>query len=189
MKKIVEDLEQDDLVEPTHSDWEAPSLMVPKKDGTYRLVVDYRSLNKQIEKTCWPLPRIDNVIDSLEGNMYFSNIDLLSGYFQMALEQKSQNVTTFITPLGHYKRKRLPMGLASASGAFQRLIELIFAGLSYEGALVYLDDVIVFGRNFEEYLKRLELVFQCLSENGLKIKGSNCNFFQKARQLFRTYYI
>ena len=111
--------------------------------------------------------------------MYFSNIDLLSGYFQMALEEESQNVTAFITPLGPYKWKRLPMGLASAPGAFQNLMELIFAGLSYEVALVYLDDVIVFGRNFEEYLKRLELVFQRLSENGLKIKGTKCNFFQK----------
>ena len=71
------------------------------------------------------------------------------------------------------------MGLASASGAFQNIMELIFAGLLYEIALVYLDNVIVFGRNFEEHLKRLELVFQRLSENGVKIKGSNCNFFQK----------
>ena len=184
MKKIVEDLKRDDLVEPLHSDWAAPSLLVPKKDGTYRLVVDYRGQNKQIEKTCWPLPRINEVIDSLEGNMYFSNIDLLSGYFQMALEEESQNVTVFITPLGLYKWKRLPMGLASAPGAFKNLMELIFAGLSYEVSLVYLDDVIVFGRNFEEHLKRLELVFQRLSEKRLKIKGSKCNFLQKRVRLF-----
>ena len=117
-KKIVEDSERDDLVEPTRSEWAAPSLLVPKKDGSYRLVVNYRGLNKQIEKTCWPLPRINEVIDSMERNMYFSNIDLLSGYFQMALEEESQNVTTFITPLGLYKWKMLPMGLASTPGAF-----------------------------------------------------------------------
>ena len=92
MKKNVEELERDDLVEPTNSDWAAPSLLVPKKDGTYRVVVDYRGLNKQIEKTCWLLPRINQVMDSLEGNMYFSNIDLLSGYFQMALEEESQQL-------------------------------------------------------------------------------------------------
>ena len=172
-------MERDDLVEPTHSDWAAPSLLVPKKDGIYRLVVDYRGLNKQIEKTCRPLQRINEVNDSLEGNMYFSNIDLLSGYFQMALEEESQNVTAFITPLGLYKWKRLPMGLASAPGAFQYLMELVFAGLSYKVFLVYIDDVIVFGRNFEEHHKRLELVFQRLLKNGLKIKGSKCNFFQK----------
>ena len=105
MKKIVEDLERDDLVEPTHSEWAAPSLFFPKKDGTYRFVVDYRGLNKQIEKTCWPVPQINEVIDSLEGNMYFSNIDLLSGYFQMSIEEESQNLKAFIKPLGLYKWK------------------------------------------------------------------------------------
>ena len=79
MEKIFEDLERDDIVEPTHSDWAAPSLLPPKKDGTYRLFVDYRGVNKQIEKTCGPLPRNNAVIDSLEGSMYLSNIDLLSG--------------------------------------------------------------------------------------------------------------
>ena len=112
------------------------------------------------------------------------NIDLLSGYFQMALQEESQNVRAFITPLGLYKWKRLTMGLISAPGAFQNLMELIFAGLSNEVALVYLDDVIVFGGNFEKHLKRLELVFQRLSENGLKIKGSKCNFFQKHVSFF-----
>ena len=97
----------------------------------------------------------------------------------MALEEESQNVTAFITHLGLYELKSLPMGLASAPRAFQNLIELIFAGLSYEVALKYLDNVIVFGRNFEEHLKRLELIFKRLSENGLKIKGSKRNFIQK----------
>ena len=94
-----------------------------------------------------------------------------------------------MTPLGLYQLKRLSIELASAPGTFQNLMELIFAGLSYEEALVYLDDVIVFGRNFEEHFKRLELVFQRLSEKGLKVKGSKCNFLRKARQFFRTYYI
>ena len=92
MKKIVEDLENSGLVEPTHSYWAAPSILVKKKDGNYRLVVDYRGLNKQIEKTSWPLPRINDVIDSLDGNCFFSNIDLTSGYFQMALHKESQDL-------------------------------------------------------------------------------------------------
>ena len=86
MKKIVEGLAEADLIAPTHSDWAAPSILVPKKDGSFRLVVDYRGLNKQIEKTFWPFPRISDVIGSLEGNMFFSSIDLTSGYFQMALK-------------------------------------------------------------------------------------------------------
>ena len=89
-----------------------------------------------MEKTSWTLPRINNVIDSLDGNCYFSNINLTSGYFQMALVEESQNTTAFVTPMGIYKWKRLPMGLASAPGAFQNLMELIIVGLSCEVALV-----------------------------------------------------
>ena len=179
MKKIVEGSAEADQITPTHSDCAAPSILVPKKYGSYRLVVDYRGLNKQIEKTCWPLPRINDVIDSLEGNLFFSSIDLTSGYFQMALKEDSQNLTAFITPMGLYKWKRLPMALASAPGAFRNSMELIFSGLSYEIALVYLDDIIVFGENFEEHLERLELVFGRLKKSGLILKGSKFKFFQK----------
>ena len=89
MKKIVEDLKDAKIIEPTHSYWAAPSILVKKKDGSYRPVLHYRGLNKQIEKTSWPLSRINDVIDSLDGNCYFFNIDLTSGYFQMAHSMKS----------------------------------------------------------------------------------------------------
>ena len=98
MKKIVEDLEDAKLIEPTNSYWAAPSILVKKKDGSYRLVVDYRGLNKQIEKTSWPLPR-----RKLDGNCYFPIIDSTSRYFQMALDEESQKVTAFVTPMGLYK--------------------------------------------------------------------------------------
>ena len=88
----MEGLAEADLITPIESDRAAPSILFPENDGTYRLVVDYRGLNKQIEKTCWPLPRINDVIDSFEGNMFFSSIDLTSGCFQMALKENSQNL-------------------------------------------------------------------------------------------------
>ena len=97
----------------------------------------------------------------------------------MALHEESQDLTAFITPMGLYKWKRLPMGLASAPGAFQNLMELIMAVLPYEVSLVYLDDIIIFGRSFEEHLDRLDLVLGRLKEAGLKIKGSKCRFFQE----------
>ena len=148
-----------------------------KKDGSYKLVVDYSGLNKQIEKTSWPLPRIIDVIDSLDGNCYNSNMDLTSGYFQIALDEESQNVTAFVTPMGLYKWKRLRMSLASEPGTFQNLMELIIAGLTYEVALVYLDDIIIFGISFEEHLSHLDLVLGRLRDAGLKTKGSKCRFF------------
>ena len=99
--------------------------------------------------------------------------------FPNGLKEESQNLTAFITPMGLYKGKRLPMGLTSAQGAFQNLMDLILAGLSYEVALIYLDDIIIFGKSFEEHLSRLELVLCRIKEAGLKIKGSKCRFIQK----------
>ena len=179
MKKIVEDLEDAKLFEPIHSYWAAPSILVKKKDCICRLVVDYRGLNKHIEKTSWPLPRINDVIDSLDGNCYFSNIDLTSDYFQMALDEESQNMTAFVTPMGLYKWKRLLMGLASAPGAFQNLMELIMAGLSYEVVLVYLDDIIICGSSFEEHLNSLDLVLGQIWTLDRKQKAQNIDFFRK----------
>ena len=121
----------------------------------------------------------------IQGTKNLSNIDLLSGYFQMAIEEESQNLTAFLTPLGLYKWKRHPMVLVFAQGTFKKLMELVFAYLAYEMTLVYLDNVIVFGRNFDEPLKQLELVFQRLAENGLKIKARKCNFFQKRVSFLR----
>ena len=124
-------MDRDNLVETTRSDWAAPSLLIPK-DGTYRLVVDYRVLKKQIEKTRWPFPRINEVIVSLEANMVFSNKDLLSRYFPIALDEDRKNLTAFITPPGLYKWKKLPTGLSSVLGAFENTVEIIFACFSYE---------------------------------------------------------
>ena len=111
--------------------------------------------------------------------MYFSKVEFLSGYFQMAIEEDSQNLTASTSPPGLYKWKGIPMGLASAPSAFQNLMELVFAGLFHEMARVFLNDVIVFERNFDEHWKQLDVFFQCLAKNELKIKGSKGIFFQK----------
>ena len=115
---------------------------------------------------------------SILWKMFFSSIDMTSGYFQMA-PKESQNSTAFVTPVGLHKWKPLPMGLASAPGALQNLMELVFSGLSYETALVYLDNLIVFGKTFEELSQRLDQVLVRLEKSDLKIKGSKCEFFQK----------
>ena len=95
---------------------------------------------------------------TLDGNGYFCTINLTSGYFQRVLDKKSHNVTAFVTPKGLSKWKRLPMGLATAPGAFENLMELIMGGLSYEVATKYVDDIIIFGRSCQEHLNRLNLV-------------------------------
>ena len=107
----------------------------------------------------------------------------------MALKEESQNLTAFIAPKGLYKKKRLPMGLVFTPGAFQNLMELILSGLSYEVALVYPDDIIVFGKKFQEHPERLELVFGRLGKSGLKIEGSKRKFVSKNKTFFAPCHI
>ena len=179
LKEKISKLQQKDLIAPTHSEWAAPTILVPKKDGSYRLVVDYRKLNSQTVKTSWPLPRISDILLNLEGSCFFSSLDLCSGFHQMEIEEEDQHLTAFITPFGLYKWKRMPMGLCNAPGAFQRLMEIVLSGLTYELVLVYLDDIIVYGRNFEEHLERLRIVLNRIRDANLKISPAKCSLFQR----------
>ena len=143
-------MKRDNQVELTFSDWAASSLLVTKR---WNLSLGCRPRGPKRTNR----ENMLEVFDSLQENMYLSTIDFFVGrYFQKALEEESQNLKTFVIPLGLYKWKKFPMGIASALGAFQSLMEISFAGLSHEIVLVYLDDVIVFGRNFDESLKRLD---------------------------------
>ena len=105
LKEFVNNLLTKDFIEPTHSEWAAPTVLVPKKDVSYRLVIDYRKLNSQTVKTSWPLPRIQDILGSLQGSCYFSNRDLATGYRQMEIEEEDQHLTSFITPFGLYQWK------------------------------------------------------------------------------------
>ena len=179
LKEKIQNLREKDLITPTHSEWAAPTVLVPKRDGSYRLVIDYRKLNSQTVKTSWPLPRISDILYNLEGSCFFSSLDLCSGFHQMEIEEEYQHLTSFITPFGLYQWKRMPMGLCNAPGAFQRLMEIVLSGLTYDIVLVYLDDIIVFGRSFSEHLERLQSVLRRIQDANLKISPSKCNLFQK----------
>jgi transposase InsO family protein len=138
--------------------------------------VDYRRLNDATYKDAYPLPRIDDTLDSLGGNSYFSTLDLTSGYWQVGLTADAADKTAFNTPGGLYQFNVLPFGLTNAPGTFQRAMEYCLSGLQWEQCLVYLDDVIVFSRTFTEHLDHLQNVFDRFSHNGLKLKPSKCTF-------------
>ena len=108
LKEKIQNLREKDLITPTHSEWAAPTVLVPKRDGSYRLVIDYRKLNSQTVKTSWPLPRISDILYNLEGSCFFSSLDLCSGFHQMEIEEEYQHLTSFITPFGLYQWKRMP---------------------------------------------------------------------------------
>lgn len=170
----VDDMLKKGVIEPSVSPWAAPVVLVAKKDGKKRFCVDYRALNAVTEKDAYPLPRIDDSLDSLSGMSWFSTLDLMSGYWQVEIEQADRPKTAFATRRGLYQFKVMSFGLCNAPGTFERLMEAVLAGLQYEICLIYLDDVIVFGSTFEQLLERQARVFTCLLGAGLKLKPSKC---------------
>ena len=162
-----------DVVEPSSSPWSSPVALVKKPDGSSRFCIDYRALNNVTRKDAYPLPRIDDTLDSLGGAKYFSTLDLQSGYWQVDVDSESRDKTAFSTLFGLYQFKRMPFGLTYAPATFQRLMAVVLRGLTPLMCLVYLDDIIVFSTTFE-YIERLRLALSRLREAGLKLKPRKC---------------
>ena len=141
--------------------------------------MDYRKLNSVTKKDAYPIPRIDDMLDTLAGSHWFSTLDLVSGYWQVEMSQQDQEKTAFCVPDGLFEFKVMPFGLSNAPVTFQRLMDLLLAGLKWNTCLVYLDDVIVVGSTFEEHLFRLREVFQRFRNAGLKLKPNKCSFYQE----------
>ena len=170
------------VIQPSTSPWASPIVLVTKKDGTTRFCVDYRALNNVSIKDAYPLPRIDDSLDALNGGRYFNTMDLMSGFWQIEMAPEDQEKTAFSTSLGLYEFKVMPFGLVNAPASFERLMETVLRGLQWEECLVYMDDIIVAGDSISQCLERLEHVFQRLQGAGLKLKPSKCSFFQKTVQ-------
>ena len=156
-------------------------VLAKKKDNSLRFCIDLRTLNSRTVRDSYTLPRIDEALDSLRGATWFSTLDLKSGYWQVEMAEEDKEKTAFsVGPLGFYECHRMPFGLTNAPATFQRLMETCMGDLYLSQCLVYIDDVIVFSRTFEEHLQRLEGVFQRLHDAGLKLKPSKCSFFQQS---------
>jgi hypothetical protein len=166
------------VVEPSASPWASPIVLVQKKDGSTRFCVDYRKLNEVTRKDAYPLPRIDATLDTLHGSWWFSTLDLLSGYWQVEVAESDRPKTAFCTTEGLFQFRVMPFGLCNAPATFQRLMDLVLAGLQWGECLVYLDDVIVLGRTFQEHLCNLRSVLQRLLDSGLRLRPSKCSFFR-----------
>ena len=153
-------------------------MLVPKKNEKLRLFIDYRQLNKQPIKSSWPIPSIEEIFDTLEGNSFFCTIDMSSGFYQVLMDTTSQNFTAFSTPFGSFKWFRMPMGLTGSPNTFQNLMENILVGLTRKSCVPYLDDCIIFSRTPEEHVSRLREVFQRFHNANLKINPAKCSSFQ-----------
>ena len=180
--KEVQDMLQTGVIRPSTSPWSSPVVLVKKKDGSWRFCIDFRKVNEVTHRDAYPLPRIDETLDSLAHAVMFTTLDLASGYWQVELDESSKEKTAFSTPGGHYEFNVMPFGLTNAPATFQRLMECVLAGLSPAQCLIYLDDIIVYGTSFEDHLKHLEMVLTKLGEAGLKLKPSKCHFAQQQVQ-------
>jgi transposase InsO family protein len=178
LEKQIEHLLQMGYIQPSTSPYGAPILFVPKHDGTLRMCVDYRMLNSITVKNRHPVPRIDDLLDTLSGAQVFSSIDLAAGYWQIRLKEDEVPKTAFSTHLGHFEWRVLPMGLSNAVATFQNLMNKMFMSRGYlnKFVLVYLDDILVFSKNPADHARHLRLVLQALREEELYAKPSKCHF-------------
>lgn len=174
----VRDMMSEGIIEPSDSPWASPIVLVQKRDGSMRFCIDYRKLNLVTKKDAYPLPRIDDSLDALNGSSYFTTLDLASGYWQLGLAEQAKEKTAFTTGSGLYHFNVLPFGLCNAPASFERLMERVLTGLHWKICLVYLDDIIVYASTFEQHLDRLQQVLDCLHSAGLRLKPQKCRLFR-----------
>jgi len=169
----VESMLQHNIIEYSSSPWASPVLLVKKKNGKYRMCVDYRRLNAQTRKDSYPLPRICDLIEKFKGSKVFSTLDLMKGYYQVEVHSDDREKTAFVTEEGLYQFNVMPFGLTGAPNTFQRLMDYLLKGLKC--AMVYLDDIVVFSPNEEQHVCDLDVVLSVLHEAGLKVNLEKCD--------------
>ncbi|XP_076062441.1 uncharacterized protein LOC143037773 [Oratosquilla oratoria] len=174
VREEVQRLQEVGIVEPSSSPWASPVVLVPKPDGSMRLCIDYRKLNAVTEPDSYPLPRIDDVIDEVGRAQWVTKLDLLQGYYQVRLSERSRAISAFITPEGLYQFTVLPFGLRNAPATFQRLMNIVTAGLV--GVRCYLDDLVVFSDSWGEHVDRLRALFAVLAAHSLTVNLAKSEF-------------
>ena len=180
VKKHLQEMIEVGAIRKSFSPWASAVVLVRKKDGGLRFCIDLRKLNNRTIKDGYSLPRIEDTLDCLHGAVWFSTLDLKSGYWQVELEEEAKPLTAFtMGPLGFWECERMPFGLTNAPATFQRLMESCLGELHLNWCIIYLDDIIVFSRTPEEHVHRLRAVFEKLKAAGLKLKPSKCDFFKK----------
>ena len=176
VKRQITDLLAKGYIEPSSSPYGAPVLFVEKKDGTLRMCIDYRMLNKITIRDRYPLPRIDDLFDKAAGCTVFSSIDLQAGYHQIRITPEDVPKTAFVTPLGQFQFKVLCFGLTNAPATFQRVMDNVFKHLIGKSVALYLDDCLCMSPNMESHVVHLEEVLETLRKNRLFAKRSKCSF-------------
>ena len=175
VEELVSDMKKQGVVKDSKSPYNSPLLLVPKKDGSWRLVIDFRRLNSVTVPDRMPMPVLDEVLANVGGSKIFTSLDLLSGYWQVPLAESSKHLTAFSTHNEHLQFEVLPFGLSNAPLTFVRLMHNVLGNM--KNIYCYLDDILVFSNTVKEHLDILEQVLSKLHEAGLKVKLKKCFFF------------
>ncbi|GJZ24657.1 putative nucleotidyltransferase, ribonuclease H [Tanacetum coccineum] len=173
----LQELQDKGFIRPSHSPWGAPVLFVKKKDGSFRMCIDYRELNKLTVKNRYPLPRIDDLFDQLQGARYFSKIDLRSGYHQLRVHEEDIPKTAFRTRYGHFEFTVMPFGLTNAPAVFMDLMNRVCKLYLDKFVIVFIDDILIYSKTKEEHEDHLRLVLELLRGEKLFAKFSKCEFW------------
>ena len=178
IEKMIADMLENGIIRKSVSPWSFPLVVVRKKDKSLRLCVDYRLLNKITNKPIYPIPDCRDLFDTISGAKYFSALDLSSGYHQVPMHETDKCKTAFCTRSGQYKYNRMPFGLAGAPFSFQRIMNINLREENYRSCLIYLDDVLVFGKTKEEHNNRLKDVLQKFRDAGVKLSPGKCSLLK-----------
>ncbi|GKA75195.1 putative reverse transcriptase domain-containing protein [Tanacetum coccineum] len=180
MKELSEQLKElsdKGFIRPSSSPWGAPVLFVKKKDGSFRMCIDYRELNKLTVKNRYPLPRIDDLFDQLQGSSIYSKIDLRSGYHQLKVREEDISKTAFRTRYGHYEFQVMPFGLTNAPAVFMDLMNRVCKPYLDKFVIVFIDDILIYSKNKQEHEEHLKIILELLKKEELYAKFSKCEFW------------
>ena len=159
IEQCIDEMLEQDIIQPSTSPWSSPGVLVRKPDGSDRFCADFRKVNSVTKKDSYPFPRIAETLDVLHGAQFMNSLDFRSGYWQISMDPSLTQKTAFLSHAGLYEFKVMAFGLCNAPSCFQRLMECVLRGLTWKIALIYLDDVLVYSRTFDAHLEHLRLVF------------------------------
>ncbi|GKE63856.1 putative reverse transcriptase domain-containing protein, partial [Tanacetum coccineum] len=180
LARQLQELSDKGFIRPSSSPWGAPVLFVKKKDGSFRMCIDYRKLNKLTIKNRYPLPRIDDLFDQLQGSSVYSKIDLRSGYHQLRVREKDIPITAFRTRYGHYEFQVMSFGLTNTPAVFMDLMNLVCKSFLDKFMIVFIDDIFIYSKNKEEHKEHLRIILELLHVDPAKVEAIKSWFTPKS---------